>query len=365
MLKAFVSPGRYMQGRGLIDMLGEHVAPFGKKPVFLRDTVVGGIVGPRVEDSLRRAGLEPVPVTFGGESSRREIGRVADIARQQGADVVMGVGGGKTLDTAKAVAGDLKLPVVIVPTTASTDAPTSALSVIYSDAGSFEEYRFHRQNPNMVLVDTQVIADAPARFLVSGMGDALATWFEAESTSKTMKRNMAGGAATAAALALARLCYDTLLEHGVVAKLAAENHVVTPSLERIVEANTLLSGLGFESGGLAAAHAVHDGLTVLEPTHHYYHGEKVAFGLLTQLNLEERHIEEIEEVMDFCLAVGLPVSLADIGLAEATLEDLQKVAVAACAPGDTMGNEPMPITPDMVVAAMVQADAMGRARKTE
>jgi glycerol dehydrogenase len=362
MMKAFISPGRYVQGSGITDRLAEFVSPFGKRPVFLRDKIVARLVGARVESNLNNSGLTPVVVEFAGESSRREIARVGDIARRNAADIVIGVGGGKTLDTAKGAANDLNIPVVIVPTTASTDAPTSALSVIYSDGGVFEEYRFYKKNPDMVLVDTQVIAEAPVRFLVAGMGDALATWFEAESASKTMKTAGSGGAPTMAALALARLCHDTLREHGVVAKLAAEQQVVTPSLEKIIEANTLLSGLGFESAGLAAAHAVHNGLTVLDPTHEYLHGEKVAFGLLTQLNLEERPIPEIEEVLEFCLAVGLPVCLADIGLKQASREDLRKVAAAACAQGETMANEPLPVTPEMVMAAMIQADAMGSIR---
>ena len=130
-----------------------------------------------------------------------------------------------------------------------------------------------------------------------------------ESLSRTRKQTMAGGAPTQAALAIARLCYDTLLEHGLAARLAVEQGAVTPAVEKVVEANTLLSGLGFESGGLGAAHSVHNGLTALEGTHHYWHGEKVAFGVITMLMLEERPAEVVEEVVDFCLEVGLPVAL--------------------------------------------------------
>lgn len=139
-----------------------------------------------------------------------------------------------------------------MPTIASTDAPCSALSVIYSDEGVFEKYLFLPANPNMVLVDTTIVAAAPVRLLVAGMGDALATYFEARACEASGATNCVGGKTTLAAMGLARLCYDTLLEDGVKAKLAVENGVCTKAVEHVIEANTYLSGLGFESGGLAA-----------------------------------------------------------------------------------------------------------------
>ena len=133
------------------------------------------------------------------------------------------------------------------------------------------------------------------------MGDALATYFEARACEKSNAITCAFGTTTIAASALARLCYDTLITEGYKAKLAVEEGVCTKSLEKIVEANTLLSGIGFESGGIAAAHAIHNGFTVLPACHHMYHGEKVAFGTLAQLVLENAPMEEIEEVLDFCI----------------------------------------------------------------
>src|SRR5215213_7874804 len=267
------------------------------------------------------------------------------------------------MTTAKAVAHPAGLSLVIVPTIASTDAPTSALSVVYDEHGAFLEYRFFERNPDAVIVDTAIIAGAPVRFLVAGIGDGLATYFEAEASSRTRKQAMAGGAPTSAALTLARLCYDTLLEHGLAARLAVERGAVTPAVEKVVEANTLLSGLGFESGGLAAAHSIHNGLTALEGTHHYWHGEKVAFGTISMLMLEERPTAEVEELVDFCLEVGLPVALEDIGLDGVEREDLEKVAEAACVEGETIHNMPFSVHPQMVVDAMIAADAFGHQRR--
>ncbi len=162
-------------------------------------------------------------------------------------------------------------------------------------------------------------------------------------------------------MALAKLCYELLFEYGLDAKIACEAHAITPALEKVVEANTLLSGLGFESSGLAAAHAVHDGLTVLEETHKFYHGEKVSFGTLTQLVLQDMDPDTIYEVLDFACSIGLPVTLRQLGLKEVSYEKLLPAAKAACAEGTTMANMPFKVTPEMVVNAMLGADALGRA----
>lgn len=122
--------------------------------------------------------------------------------------------------------------------------------------------------------------------------------------------------------------------------LAAEQHVVTPALERVVEANTYLSGVGFESGGLAAAHAIHNGMTAIPDAHHYYHGEKVAFGTLTQLVLENAPVDEIETVAALCHSVGLPITTAQLDIKGDIPTKMRLVAEAACAEGETIHNMP-------------------------
>ena len=160
-------------------------------------------------------------------------------------------------------------------------------------------------------------------------------------------------------MALAKLCFDTLMEEGVKAKIALEAGACTESVEKVIEANTLLSGLGFESGGLAGAHAIHNGFTVLEECHHMYHGEKVAFGTITQLILENIPMEELADIIDFCIEVGLPVTLKQLGVQEVTDEKIMAVATAACAENDTLHNMPFEVTPEKVKAAILAADAYG------
>jgi glycerol dehydrogenase len=365
MLSVFCSPTRYTQGKNATGALGKEMTGLGLKGPAL---VLAGRSALRLlaetwKRTFSEAGMPHAVYPFGGECSLAEIEQVKESARQHQARVIVGAGGGKVLDTARAVAADLDLPVVNCPTVASSDAPCSALSVIYTDEGVFQEYRFYRKNPDLVLVDTQVIAQGPPRLLVAGMGDALATWFEAKTCVEGHIKNMRGGASTRSALTLAELCYHTLLENGAEALRAVQTQVVTPALERLVEANTLLSGLGFESSGLAAAHAIHNGLTAAPATHDYFHGEKVAYGLLVQLVLEGQPRSVLEQVLHFATEVGLPITLAEIGLVELPRELLQQIATRATAKGETIHNEPFEVHADMVADAIRAADASGRAWK--
>lgn len=360
MAKILISPSKYVQGPGELGKLGGYVKAYGKKALILISRGGYKREGKMVEDSFLDTGCEVVFDYFNGECSKTEINRLTQTVKEHGCDVVVGIGGGKIFDTAKAVAYYADVPVLICPTIASTDAPCSALSVIYTDEGVFEEYLFLKANPNMVLMDTEIIAKSPVRLTVAGMGDALATYFEARACKASHADTCAGGKVTEAGMALAKLCFDTLMEEGVKAKIALEAGACTEAVEKVIEANTLLSGIGFESGGLAGAHAIHNGLTVLEECHGMYHGEKVAFGTITQLVLEDISAGELEDIVDFCIELGLPVTFKELGISEVTEDKLMKVAEAACAANDTLHNMPFEVTPEKVVAALKAADAYGK-----
>lgn len=360
MANTIISPNRYVQGRGELKNLPEHAKKLGKKLFVIISASGLKRVRDLLEKSFENTGMELVFEEFQGECCETEIKRLGSRFQENKCDLVVGVGGGKIHDSAKAAAYYQGAPVVIIPTIASTDAPCSALSVIYSETGVFERYLFLNSNPDLVLVDTDIIAAAPSRLLVSGMGDALATYFEARAVAASGALSCAGGKPTKGALALAKLCYETLLEDGVKAKLAVEAGACTQAVENIIEANTYLSGIGFESGGLAGAHAIHNGLTVIKDCHHLYHGEKVAFGTLTQLVLENAGQKLLEEVIGFCMDVGLPTTFAELGMARLDKDLLMEAAVRACSPDDTLVNMPFEVTPEMVYAAMVGADALGR-----
>lgn len=359
MARIFESPADYVQGQGVAGEIGAHADGLGETALLLADELVHDVVGRTVTSSFEKSGIATETAVFNEECSIREIERVANLATENDVDLIVGAGGGKTLDTAKAVKEAVGINMVSMPTIASTDAPTSSLSVIYTEHGEFEEYSFHSEHPELVLVDTRIIAEAPTRTFTSGIADGLATWFEADATYRSHGENIFGGRSTQAAHRLAKLCYETLREHAVSAVEAVENDAVTEGVEAVTEANTLLSGLGFESGGLAAAHSIHNGLTQLEATHHATHGEKVNIGTLSQLVLEGRDDAFVEELIEFSLDVGIPITLSDIGVDDPTREQLDTVAEAACVEEETIHNEPFPVTPEMVRDAIRTTSALG------
>ena len=338
MKKIMISPSKYIQGQDVLTGLGELVREFSDSALLVASKDDQARVQKYLDNSIKKNPFKIIYGEFKEECTKAEIERMMKLAEDNGCGVFIGLGGGKALDTAKAAACIGKKPVIIVPTIASTDAPTSKLAIIYNEAHEFVEYFHLNKNPDIVLVDTTIIAKAPVRFLVAGMGDAMSTYFEARSCVRANADNMSGAKSTKAAFAIARTCYETLLEDSVKAKAACEAKVVTQALENIVEANILLSGLGFESSGLAACHAIHDGLTQLED------------------NAPE---EEINTIIKYLKTVGLPTCLKDVGVTEPTEEKLMLVARAACAEGETIHNMPFKVTPEDVYSAILVADKLG------
>lgn len=357
MRKVFCSPGTYVQQDGALGVLADEYRVLGSTGAYI---IVDSFIDRAYHDvivSSFEASSTPYHLeVFGGECSMTEVGRHQALLGE--CDAVIGVGGGKTLDTAKATAHFSGLPVAIVPTAASSDAPCSRLSVLYTDEHEFDRYLPLPKNPDVVIMDTDVIAKAPARMLAAGIGDAYATYLEAAACVQSDAVTMAGGHVTKAAFALAGLCHDVLVEDGVKAFTAAKKGLRTPAVENVIEANTLLSGIGFESCGLAAAHAIHNGMTVLEGTHKYLHGEKVAYGVLAQLVLEDAPEELLREAYGLFRAVGLPTTLAGVGIAEVTDDELLRVGELACGSADTMGNMPFEVTPADVAAALRVANEL-------
>lgn len=356
----FTSPSAYIQGAGVLSEIGSEVNKIGQKSLVISDDVVWAITKDKVISSFEEAEVDYFYEEFLGEASEKEIERLADVGKNHSSDLVVGLGGGKTIDTAKAVADLLKVPVIIAPSTASTDAPTSALSVIYSEEGVFESYKFFDKNPNLVLVDSEVIVNAPAYLFASGIGDAMATLIESQASQKRNSDTMAGGKATLAAQAIAEKAEKVLFEQGVLAYEAVKKGLITPQVEAVIEVNTLLSGLGFENGGLAVAHAVHNGFTALEgEIHELSHGQKVVYGILTQLVLEGRTKENILRYVDFFTELSLPTTLKEMHLDEVPYEDLLKIGELATSEGETSLNMNPDLTAKEVADALLVVDTLG------
>jgi glycerol dehydrogenase len=355
-VRTVISPARYVQGKGAIHQLGEYLKPIGSTPLLVADDLVWGLVGHDIEASLKAADLPVQREVFHGIPSAKEVDRLVEVIRKTGADVAVAVGGGSAIDAVKAAGHLAGIRWANCPTVASTDAPCSALSVIYTEDGEFEEYRFFPRNPDLVLVDSQVVANAPVQLLIAGVGDALATWLEARATAQSNSKTMAGGLPTLTGTALAQLSWDVLWDNALQAVDAVRDNEVTPAVEKVIEANTLLSGLGFESGGLAAAHAIHNGLTAVAATHGLAHGQKVNIGSVTQLVLEGAPSSEIREFVEFTTRVGLPTTLTEVGLRADDLDALTTVADAATVAGETIHAMPFEVRSADVVSALASIE---------
>lgn len=361
MARVFVSPARYVQGQNVLFDHIDLIKDLGNRVLLLADDVVWDIVGKKYAEAMEKEGIAVYREPFNGEASDSEVARVVEIGKQEESDVVIGLGGGKAIDAAKGIADDLGAATVIAPTIASTDAPTSALSVMYSDEGNFTNYRFYKKNPDLVLLDTQVIANAPASFLADGIADASATYVEARANTQSNSTTMAGGLQTIAAVAIAEACRDTLFEYGKQAIAAVEQNVVTKAVEDIVEACTLLSGIGFESSGLSGAHAIHNGFTAVDgPVHVKTHGQKVAYGVLVQLFIENADKWILDEYIEFYQSLGLPTTMAEVNLDQHSEEDLLAIGKQATAEGETIHSMVERPSAEDVVAAIKGVDSYVR-----
>jgi len=366
MKMTLICPRRYVQGPGVLAELGEMLKSLGKKALILWDAPVKNAVAQTVRDSLKKADIAFVEVDFHGEASLAERKRVGDLAANEHCDVSVAIGGGKVLDVGKGAAIDHGMRIVTVPTIASNDSPTSAASVWYDENHNFQYFECWPFNPDLVLVDSRVIANAPVRAFVAGMGDALSTWVEMEASMQTRTKNLSGGTPTMTAAALAKLCFETLLEYGLDAKRDVENKIVTPAVEKVIEANTLLSGLGFESGSLATAHAIGNELSNVPECQAagMMHGEKVAFGVATQLCLDDSVSAEYRNgLFDFMIDIGLPVTFDDLNMADVDASVIRKIAESCAGPGSLCHNHPFEVTTESLYDAMIAANALGKDRK--
>ncbi len=360
--RGWCSPERYVQGPGEFDNLRFYTDKFGKRLAVFIDRFLYEEYEKRLRKLYEGLDYELFTFAFASEVTEELIAaRTAELEKAS-PDAVVGVGGGKTIDVAKAVGTRLGVPFVVVPTIAATDAPTSSLSVIYREDGSHAGEFFYDHSPALLVVDSRIIANAPVRFLISGMGDALATLIEADSTRKSGTPNLvyhtAGGLKqTLAGQAIAKACYESLMKYGVLAKEACSQKVVTEALEHIIETNILLSGLGFENNATSGAHSVNDGLTVMENSSKTMHGEKVAFGCIVQLIAQCADRAYLDEVLGFCMSVGLPVCLEDVYV-ENSEENIRKIAAASM--HSNWENMPFAVDEELVFSAIRTADLYGK-----
>ena len=354
-----IAPGRVVRGAGILAEAADALARFGSRPI-----VVGGERAIAAAQSSLDQALGSLAVqgaSTAPDCSEAVLARLNQVAAEHQADFVIGLGGGKALDTAKLLAHQRNLPVVTVPTTGATCAAWTALSNVYSDSGAFLYDVPLNQCPDLLILDYDLVGTAPNRMLAAGIGDALAKWYEASISSGQSQETL-----IVSAVQQARVLRDLLLQNSIPALSA-------PGGDRwrnVVDASVLMAGVIGGVGGAqcrtVAAHAIHNGLTQLPASHGTLHGEKVAYGILVQLRLEEMvqgsqlAATARQQLLEFYRAIALPTTLAEMGMGAISLEDLEAAAVFACHERSDIHHLPFPVSPPVVMAAMVSTTAPTR-----
>ncbi|NEQ43913.1 MAG: iron-containing alcohol dehydrogenase family protein [Leptolyngbya sp. SIOISBB] len=353
-----IAPAQVSRGAGVLATLGATIAALGKRPL-----VIGGdrslaqaapFLDPAIQD------LAALTTSYGADCSEATLARLAVAIAEHQADLVIGVGGGKALDTAKLAAHQAQLPVVTIPTSAATCAAWTALSNVYSEQGAFLYDVALARCPDLLILDYDLVATAPQRTLVAGIGDALAKWYEGSVSSGDSVQTL-----VIAAVQQARVLRDLLLQK-TPAALAEEPGGATWC--EVVDACVLLAGVMGGLGGAqcrtVAAHAVHNGLTHLPESHGILHGEKVAYGILVQLRLEEIAQQSSlaytarQQLIQFYEATGLPKTLADMGMDDVRISDLGRAAEITCRPQSDIHHLPFSVTPEALMGALMTTTAL-------
>lgn len=352
-VRIFGSPHRYYQGPGALDQLPAILSGIATRPFLVVDTDVLGFIGTRLEALF--AGQPHGIASFRGEVTGAVMDALAEQAKAQGADLMVGIGGGKALDVGKGCAVRTGLRFVSVPTVASNDSPTATGLAVYDDAHRMIAVESLGRNPEAVVVDTQLIAGAPAQFLRAGIGDAIAKKFEGEASQRVGGLNAHYTRQLRTAAYIADGCYRTIREFGEQAMAVAGTGKPNEALEAIVEANILMAGLGFENMGLGLAHGLTRGLVrtpVVEKAPHGYH---VAYGVLVLLASEGRPDEEIDDMLDFYGRIGLPRSLSEMGLEQIAPDTLSAIA-ASTTVAPKGAYLVVPVGAEDVIAAMERVE---------
>lgn len=360
-IRAFGGPHRYIQGPGALSELATLVPLYGKRPFVVVDVAVIGALREQLAALLKPCVDHVEFAEFSGECSASQIEAMAVKADAASSDLIITIGGGKAIDTAKGVRILRGGAIIVVPTVASNDAPTSRLAIVYTDDHVLKEVRLMPTNPDAVIVDTSIIARAPRRFFVAGIGDALSKKFEAEQCFNSGGMNFYKARPAGLAVAIANQCYQVIRRDAVASLAAADSKEPDAAFENIVEATILLSGLGFESGGLSIAHSLTRGFSALPSLNASLHGEQVAFGLLAQFCLEQRPTDFLSDMIGFYKQLGLPTSLTDLGFSGDVAEGIQIIAERSVAEAPYLKQFVGAVTVETVAAALTKANGLAEA----
>ena len=363
LIRAFGAPHRYYQGPDALSMVGTVARELGSRPLLVADPVVHQLIGPGVSRAIDSAGLPLSALSAAAEVTRDNVAALlSTLDMSDGSpDVVLAAGGGKGIDTGKAVAHALNAKLVVIPTAASNDGPCSRLYVFYDDQHRLQSVERLSRNPDTVLVDTSLLVKAPRSMLVSGIGDAICKLYEGEQAVRAGGLNAFGGRGTLAAGYLRTACDETIRRHSADGLAALDQGAPNEAFECLTEALVLLSGLAFENSGLSIAHSITRGIPLAKGTEKTLHGYHVAYGLLVQWVLEQRAEEFLMDQLRFYRQVGLATSLRELGAEESGPDVLRAVAEGTMS-SPHIANFSRRLTTEDVVAAISRVELLAEPR---
>ncbi|MDJ0590281.1 MAG: iron-containing alcohol dehydrogenase family protein [Pleurocapsa sp. MO_226.B13] len=349
-----IAPARVLRGENCLATSGKEIAKLGVRPLVVGGDKTMTTIKSRLQPIFKTEKLESQFASYSPDCAESSLTRLKDLALEHRSDLIIGIGGGKALDTAKLLAYQCDLPAVTIPTSGATCAGWTALSNIYSEAGAFQYDVTLARCPDLLILDYSLVRTAPKRTLIAGIGDAIAKWYEASVSSGDSTATL-----LISAVQQARILRDILLQKSAIALEQPDSD----EWREVVDATVLLAGVIGGIGGAdcrtVAAHAVHNGLTHLLEAHDVLHGEKVAYGILVQLRLEEMvqgnklATEARKQLIKFYNEIGLPKTLEDLGLADITLAQLRHAAAIATRGESDIHRLPFVVSAEQLVAAMV------------
>jgi glycerol dehydrogenase-like iron-containing ADH family enzyme len=353
-----IAPACVLRGENAIAESINSIAHFGNRPLIVGGSNSLVAAKPFLQPILQQQQLQSAEAAYGKDCSEISLEHLREEVANHKADFIIGVGGGKALDAAKLLAHQCQIPIVTIPTSAATCAAWTALSNIYSEQGAFQYDVTLARCPDLLILDYGLIQTASQRTLVAGIGDAIAKWYEASVSSGHSEQTL-----IISAVQQARILRDILFQKSAIALKEPGSE----TWKEVIDATVLLAGVIGGIGGAqcrtVAAHAVHNGLTHLLASHGTLHGEKVAYGILVQLRLEEMlqnnqlAATARQQLLKFYREIGLPQTLDNLGLGNVTLTQLQRAAEIACNPNSDIHRLPFKVVPEQLIAAMVSTTA--------
>ena len=351
-----IAPAQVIRGSGAWIEAQKPISNLFRNPLLLGRSESTQAIRSKLSRELNQSGLRVFEENLEHDCCEPDLQRLQKDFVRQSCDGVIAAGGGKVLDSGKLLADRLDVPCVTVPLSAATCAGWTALSNLYSPDGAFEGDQGLKRCPDLLIFDHDLLLKAPKRTLASGIADALAKWYEASVSSGSSQDGV-----IQQAVQMARVLRDQLL----IDSITAMKEPGSEAWKRVVDACGLTAGVIGGLGGArcrtVAAHAVHNGLTQLEACHAVLHGEKVGFGILVQLRLEERlggnrlAAQAHRQLLPLLRELGLPVCLDDLGLGHSSIHQLQQVCQFACREGSDLHHLPFEVSPGALIEALVGA----------